>query len=393
MEVNIFLFIAVFFMLAFILGRFFERFKVPWIFSSLLIGAVLALSNPFSSVTSSVEFNFLSNLGMLFLLFIIGFEIDLKEMKKIAGFIVKSTFLIILAEALFGTILIHFVFGYSWFISFVVGISFATVGEAILVPILDEFKLVNKKLGQTILGIGTFDDIFEIIILIVIVLFLGVKSSSAFNGDFVVVVIALLSLFVLTVFFIKLKGKGEKFNFTKVETVFLLSLAVLFLFVGIGEFSESTSLAALLAGISLKTFLPKKRIENIESEMKSLCYGFFAPIFFLSVGLALNINYIISYFWLVLLVFFVAAFSKLIVGYFVGVKKLGKRDAILLGIGLSARFSTSIVIIKLLLDNGIIQEGLYSVIVASSIIFTLLIPILFSNLIVKWKTKQKKKKV
>jgi Kef-type K+ transport system membrane component KefB len=325
---------------------------------------------------------------MLFLLFIIGFEIDLKKMKKLAGFIIGTTFFTIIFSAITGALVIHYLFGYGWFISFIVGTSFATVGEAILLPILDKFKIVNTKLGQTILGVGTFDDIFEIAILVIIVLFIGAKSSETTGTHLIITFGALILLFILAAILIKLKKRSEQFNVYNIETLFLISLAVLFLFLGIGGFANSTALAALLAGISLKTFLPKGRRKNIENEMRSLCYGFFAPIFFLSAGLALNIDYLIFSPLLVLAVFFVAGFSKIISSYIAGYKKMGKKNSILLGIGLSVRFSTSIVIIKILFDHSLIKEGLYSVIVASSILFTLIIPVLFSKLVSKWGTKQ-----
>jgi Kef-type K+ transport system membrane component KefB len=61
----------------------------------------------------------------------------------------------------------------------------------------------------------------------------------------------------------------------------------------------------------------------------------------------------------------------------------------LLGIGLSVRFSTSIIIIKILFESNLIGSELYSIIIASSIVFNFIIPILFSNLIAKWKNKIK----
>jgi Kef-type K+ transport system membrane component KefB len=93
---------------------------------------------------------------------------------------------------------------------------------------------------------------------------------------------------------------------------------------------------------------------------------------------------------LILIVFFAAALSKLIPSYIIGRKKMGSKNSLLLGIGLCVRFSTSIIIVKILLDNGLIKEGLYSVIVASSILFTLIIPFLFSKLLVKWKLNRAK---
>ena len=48
---------------------------------------------------------------MYFLLFLIGFKVDILKIKKLGKFIVKSTFFIIFFEALFGSFLVHFLFG------------------------------------------------------------------------------------------------------------------------------------------------------------------------------------------------------------------------------------------------------------------------------------------
>ena len=79
MELNIFLFLNAIFLLTYLIGMLIEKIHIPWIFSALIIGFILAIYNPFSSITSSSIFDFFSQLGMYFLLFIIGFEIDLKE--------------------------------------------------------------------------------------------------------------------------------------------------------------------------------------------------------------------------------------------------------------------------------------------------------------------------
>jgi len=379
----LFLFLAFIFAVVFLIGRMLEKIRVPWIFSALLVGAALAFYNPFELVTSSQSFSILAQLGMYFLLFVIGFEIDLTKMKKLGKFILKSTVAVIFLEAFFGTLVVHFIFGYAWFISFIVAISFATVGEAILIPILDEFKIINTKLGQSIIGIGTLDDILEIIILIVVIIIAGSTIQEPVSIGLTIG--SLFILFGLAYGLTRFSKTGKKFKFTNIEMLFLFVLFIFFLFLGVGELAQGGAIAALLAGIALKTFIPNKRLKTIESEVKTICYGFFAPLFFVWVGMSININYIIAYPLLIVLVVLVSAFAKLIGGYIFGKKELGKKQAILLGIGLSARFSTSIIIVKILLDNNIIGIELYSVIIASSIIFTFLIPFLFSHLLVNWK--------
>jgi len=369
------------FLFTFLLGRIIEKIRVPWIFSALLLGSILAVWNPFESVTSSEVFTFLAQLGMYFLLFIIGFEIDLRKLKRKSRFILKATFFIILLEAFFGSILVHYVFSVPWLTSILVALSFATVGEAILVPILDEFRIVNSRLGQTIIGIGTFDDIIEVFALI----FAVVLISSQFSASFLWIVLAsLFLLFFLAFGLTKLKEGGQTFSFLSIETLFLFAIFLIFLFLGVGELADAAPLGALLAGIALKNFLPKNRLKLIKSEIRTLCYGFFAPIFFLWVGISMDMGYLASFPLLILLVVAVSKGAKILGSFLIGRKELGLKQSVLLGIGLSVRFSTSIIIIKLLLENALIGPELYSVIVASSIVFKFVIPVLFSNLLVKW---------
>lgn len=379
----LFLFLAIAFFLTFLIGRLIEKIRVPWIFAALLIGALLAFYNPVPEVTSSQVFNLLAQFGMYFLLFVIGFEIDLNKMKDASKFLLKSTFFIILLEAFFGTLVVHFVFGYELFISFIVALSFATVGEAVLIPILHEFKIVNTRLGQSIIGIGVLDDVIEILLLIIAIFLIG--SGVHTHASIGLTIFALFLLFALAFGLTKLGKTGKRFSFLDIDVLFLFVLSILFLFLGIGEYAYAAPVAALLAGIALKTFIPEKRLKKIESEVKTMCYGFFAPIFFLWVGLSVDINYLFAFPLLVLLVVAVSKGAKLLGSYIVARKELGSRQSILLGIGLSVRFSTSIIIVKILFENSIIGADLYSVIIASSIVFKFLVPVLFSNLLVRWK--------
>lgn len=383
---NIFLFLGLIFLATFLLGRLLEKIKIPWIFAALLLGAAVSMYNPFTSITLSPVFNFLSSLGMYFLLFVIGFEINLKKIKQQKTFILKSTLFIIFLEVALGSLLIHSVFSYSWFISFIIALSFATVGEAILIPILDEFKIVNTRLGQLIVGIGTLDDIIEILVLILVIIFVGVANNGHFN--IILITLSLFGLFALSFVLSKLKRGGQCFKVLKIETLFLFALAILFLFLGVGEYAGAGALGAILAGIGLKTFLPLERLKVIEGNVKAVCYGLFAPIFFFWAGVSMDMLYLISYPLLILLVIMVSAGAKYLGAYIVGRKKLGLKQSIILGTGLSVRFSTSIIVIKILFEQGIIKEDLYSIIIASSIVFTFVIPIIFSQLLKSYKLKK-----
>jgi len=377
---NIFLLISIALFFTFIIGKWLEKIHIPWIFAALLFGTGLAFYNPFQSITGSDTFDFLAQLGMYFLLFIVGFEIDLTKLKKKSAFLFNSTFVIILLEALVGTLLIHFVFHSSWFVSILVALSFATVGEEILIPILDKFGIINTRLGQAIIGIGTIDDLIEIAVLIAVTIFIGTQSLR----DVFVILASLTVLFLLTITFTKLKPKRHRFVFVKLDTLFLFAMLMLLFFIGIGELAHSAALAALLAGISLRTFVPHERLQYIEQEVKAVSYGLFTPIFLVWIGATMDASYLTQFPLMILLVVVVSNGMKLLGSYIMAHKEFSTRESLLLGFGLSVRFSTSMIIIKILFDNGFIGTDLFSVVIASSIVFTFIIPIIFSNLLVKW---------
>ncbi len=385
---NIFLFLSLALSLTLILGKIIEKIRIPWVFSALFLGLLLSFYNPFIEITTSESFNFIADLGMYFLLFIIGLEINIKELIKQNKFIAKLSFSLIFFEAFFGSLLIHFVFDISWGISLLVASSFATVGEAVLIPILDEFKLTKTRFGQSILGIGTIDDIAEIIV-IIIASFVLKNSEGYSNSNFFLIILLLSILFFLPIFLYFYKRKIHRFNFEKVPPLFLFGLIFLFLFIGIGSLTESSALGAILAGISLKQLLSKEKLQQFESIIRIVAYGFFVPLFFISVGSEIDLIYLFSAPLLILSFVLLTKITKITVSYFFGKKKFGTKKSILLGVALSAKFSSSIVIITLLFEQNIIPQNLYSVLIGAMIISKFIIPVTFTVLLKKWKLKFK----
>ncbi len=375
---DFFLLLAFIYAITLVLGLILERVRLPWIFATLLLGF---LCSNFIKVPEK-EFSQFAILGMYFLLFIIGFEIDLRKLVRESKFILTASLLIILTEGIFGSLLVRYLFNLDWIVCFIVGLSFATVGEAVLVPILEEFRIIRTKLGTSIIGIGTLDDIIEVFTLVLATALVG-SGSTKINP--IVPFLSLSFLFLLTFFLSKLKRESKKFRIFPVEIIFLITMLLFFVFLGIGEFGGAEAIAALLAGISARNFIPRERLKFIESEIKSVCYGLFAPIFFFWLGLTTDLSYLLLNPLILLFFLLVTGASKILSSMLIGYKKLGLRNSFLLGLGLCVRFSTSLVIAKYLLENQIIPSSLYSVLIASTTLFTLTTPLIFSFLLSKWK--------
>jgi Kef-type K+ transport system membrane component KefB len=422
-----------------------ERIRVPWLFAALLLGLVISFWNPFPEASHSFHFQFLAELGMYFFLFVVGFEMNLEQVFKEGKFIISAALVINLLEAAAGSVFIHYVFGTSWPVAAIVGLSFATVGEALLLPIFKEFKMVKTDLGQMIFGVGLVDNIFEILAVVLVSLLLitgggsgggeSVKnqmenqqvSSSAAQSQPELsqetgdqsndrktktkhsigslarspvkmtgfrVFNAIASLFALTWLLRRITPETtdrmmKLFKVTRPkEVAFALSLVVFFGFIYIGSFAEAGALGALLAGLAVKPLIPGAIEEGVADDVRMAAYGIFGPPFFLSVGLEANVNYLIHHIPIVVALVLLVKSMKVISSILVGYKKLGIKKSVVMGVSLSVKFSTSLVIIKLLLHTGQISAELFSVLVATKILFKFIIPFLLAWMLSQWDVGQ-----
>ena len=383
---NLFLFIAWILIFTLIWWKIIERIRIPWVFSALFLWLILSIYNPFTTITSSETFQFMSDLWMYFLLFIIWLELDIKEMFKQWKFIPALSMSLFLWESIVWSIFIHWIFHLSWGISILVASSFATVWEAILIPILDEFKIIKTKFGQTILWIWTIDDIVELATIVAVSVLLW---ESIWWNNFSLWTISLIIawLFLVPILLQVFKSKLHQFKFKQVPTLFLFWLIVLFIFIWTGYFVESAALWAIFAWIALKNLMPRDRTEKFEWIIRTIAYGLLVPIFFLSVWSEVNLNYLITAPWLILSVLAITIITKIIISYFWSRKKLWTKKSILLWIWLSAKFSTSIVILTMMFEKSLISSELFSVLIWAMIVSQFIIPVSLSMFLKKWKLK------
>lgn len=380
---HLFIIFAAIFLATFLIGKILEHFRIPWIFGGIFVGIIISFFSVSDFLINDEAFLFIVKLGMYFLLFIIGFEIDLKSIIKQNSSIFKTTVSVIALEVIFGSILLYYVFDLSWLMAVVVASSFSTVGEAVLLPILNEFKLTKDKLGQRILSVGVLDDIFEILVIVVVSIIVGgSKDSSHFNIIYNLVILGTIFLLVFILF--KLHNNITNFKYRDVNSLFLFVLFFIFLFIGIGEAIDSSSLGAIFAGISLRNLVPQKKLDFIESEIKTISYGFFAPIFFVWIGLSLDLSVLLSNIDLILMVVAVTVIAKVLGSYISSHKELGFRKSIFMGLSLTVKLSTGIVVLSLLVNKGFITSELFSVLIGASIVFTILVPMILPLLIKNW---------
>lgn len=353
--------------------------RMPWMFAALFFGLGLSAVGLFRSTVESDVFKMLETFGMYFLLFIIGFNLDFKRIAKLRNHIILGTIFIVMLEGVFGSLLLYGIFpaevNNSFLVALVTALSFATVGEAILLPILNEFGVIKTTFGQLTLGIGTLDDIIEVLMLAVVAVLPGFLPNMQTQDlpDPLLIFAGLGCLLLLTFVLLKtgdkIKAVLEK-NHPPPYLCSLLTLFVCFSFIALGGFvfESLATVGAIFGGMSLRGLLPKERLYQNERAVEFMGYIFLSPIFFLSVGASVSVFSLLVYPSLIVLILVVANTSKYFASFVLFRKLLGVKYSLLLGVGLGVRFSTSLIVQFILLNSGLISLALYSALIATAII-------------------------
>jgi Ca2+-transporting ATPase len=382
--------LSLLFALTYVLARLLERVRIPGILGALLV-AMIVHYTPIGERLLTPEFQvplaFLAEIGVLFLLFFIGLQIDLNKMRGLGGDIIWLTVLNTVVPFLFG-LMVMLTMGYGWMIAFVIGLTRMPTAEVVIVPILDEFRLIRTRVGSFIIGAGVLDDVIEVILIAIVSVWIG-KKAGDMTGNLTGIIVGLfLFLFISFISYRWLISLLAQWLPRRPRNLMLLSMVILF---GLGGLSEYTGLGmvvgAIIAGVLMRpTFNNMGDIgTRVTQTIQSISYGFLGLIFFLWVGLSVDLQGIVQNPKLIILLYLAGTLGKLI-GVFIMVpmKRMNFREALVVGVGLDARLTTEIIVAKLLFDASIIDIGLFTALVTAASFTAVTVPFGFALLVRKW---------
>mgnify|MGYP001039901440 CR=1 FL=1 len=374
---------------AFLFNELFKKLKLPpvvgQIVGGLILGIPLLKAFIFEGSTATEIVDLLAVLGILFLLLLVGLEIDLEKIRQSS----KEAVLISLSAAIV-PLLLGFLFlkllGYTDIASLVFGGALSVTAEGTTVKVLMDANALNTKLGAITVSAGAIDDIFE-------VLFLSMVTVIGFGGSvFQLVYLPVEFLVFAAVTFVvfrvvsKLLPRVERTG-TDVE---LFSLVIIFVLV-VASLSEALEmgylLGALISGfllqISMKR-LRKKDEEEILTATKLITLSFVVPFFFVNIGLNFNYDYLAGNLLLLLVTIAIAFLGKIIGTLIVKpFTKLNLKQLYLIGWGMNSRGAVELVIALLALNHGLITQEVFSALVAMAIVTTLVFPFVLQHEIKK----------
>lgn len=369
-----------------LLGELVARFNVPSVIGELLAGVLIG-----PSVLNLIEptdiIKLLAEIGVILLLFEVGLETDMGRLAKTGSkpFIVAIGG--VLVPFVLGYLVSYYLFHLSLLVSLFIASTLTATSIGITIRVLNDLKKQSSDEAQIVLGAAVIDDIIGIILLSILYEFSQGGGISLLNIGKVLLFIGLyLILAPIAAKFISstIKYYEEKSEIPGLLPTTIVSLLLLFAWLA-HQVGAPELLGGFAAGLALSRqfFLPfgaflhgnKEFAHKVENQMKPIVH-LFTPIFFVTIGLSLNlreINWQSTFIWLLSFsILIVAILGKLSSGFLLFKESRWMQWAV--GIAMVPRGEVGLIFAEVGRTSGIFNNDLYAAMVIVIAITTLFTP-------------------
>lgn len=358
-QTNILFDIGIVVIVSTVLAYFLKIAKQPLIPAYILAGILIG-PHFLKLITNIEEIKILAELGIAFLLFMVGLEIDFKRLKDV-GFVAVTSGLIEVVLIFTIGFFIALMLGFLGIEAIYLGLVLAFSSTMVVVKLLSDKNEIGTLHGRIILGTLLLQDIIAIFALSIlstkdlVPLFFPI---ALIKGIGLLLLAILVSKFILPTFF-RFAAKSQ-------ELLFLSSVTVLFFF-SLFAYSIGFSIVigAFIAGLGLAS-LPYNF--DIAGQIRPL-RDFFATLFFVSLGMQVVFTkFLLILLPLLIFVLLVLLLKPLIISFFVSLLGYKKRTSFLTGLFLAqvSEFSLIIAAQGLLLNH--ISQNVFSLTVLMAVI-------------------------
>ncbi|UAC48018.1 monovalent cation:proton antiporter family protein [Bacillus aquiflavi] len=355
---------------------------LPVVVAEIVAGLIIGKSG-FNIVTDDPWLNLLSLLGFIYLMFLSGVEIDFnsfsgksKQRKGEPNPLIIS--LIIFVAILLLSFVFFFILVMLGFVSepYLMTLIIATISLGVVMPVLKEKKLMKTGIGQTILLVTVISDFVTMILLAVYL--------SALSKDFTKMLLLIVFFVLVFVTYILAKRFSNRGLFALISkgTVQLGTRAVfalILLFVVLSEtLGVENILGAFLAGVIVSLLMPDR---DFAHQLDTFGYGFLIPIFFVMVGVNLDLWKLFAdpkVFLLIPLLLMMIFLSKMVPSLILK-KWYPWPNVVGAGLLISATLSLVIAASTIALQMNIINEQMHGALILVAILSCLVFPVLFNK--------------
>jgi len=323
-------------------------------FSSAIaeILAGIALGFFFVDIASLNWVEFLGNLGLLGLMFLAGFEVDINRLRSTwrssVGIGVAS-----LAAPLTGVFVVcAFIFGLSWQVSGLMAIGLSTTSLALVYHALKERGDLSGNLGQVALGAATVVDVLSMVLLALLLGSVGWGTAIFF--------------LVIVPFFFGLPHIGtwifRRYGGSIVEFELRFLMVVL---ISLGFMAEHIgglhpAIIAFTVGLVMSEVVEEHG--ELEEKLRAVVFSLLAPVFFLHAGMQIDLSLVTGELFLQFVILFAVAVGLKFVGTALATNLLLGHSGTFIGLLFNYRLAFGIATAAVGLKTGVITNAQYSII-------------------------------
>ncbi|MBS1739682.1 MAG: cation:proton antiporter [Bacteroidetes bacterium] len=263
-----------------------NKVKVPHIIGLIVAGIVIG-PHGLNLLTRDSSIVLFGTVGLLYIMFLAGLEIDLAEFKKNSKKIIVFGLATFTLPFVFGTLLSHYFLGFSFLSSMLLASMFST-HTLVSYPIVGKYGVVRNMAVTLTVGGTMITDIFALIILAVIAGLTKEESSSVFWIQLGVSCIA----FVGIIFFLfppLIQWFFKKFEDSVSQYVFVLATVFLSAFLAEAAGLEAI-IGAFFSGLVLNKFVPHQ--SALMNRINFVGNAIFIPFFLIGVGMLVDVQVI-----------------------------------------------------------------------------------------------------
>jgi Kef-type K+ transport system membrane component KefB len=282
--------------LAPLLVGFFPRVRVPAVVLEIVAGIVLGPS-VLGWVHVDLPVQILALIGLAFLLFLAGLEIDLRRLRGRLLYLAAFGYLVTLALGLAAGAGFRAVGWVAQPLLLAIALSATSLG--LVVPVLKDAGQVDSEVGQTAIAAATVADFAAIVLLSLF--FSASGGSTGAKLTLLVAFVAVVAATALTVVaagrWMRLGAVLVRLQDTTAEIRVRLAVVLLVAFTVLAErFGLETILGAFLAG-AVVSLVDRDRASHpqLRTKLEAIGFGFVVPVFFVSSGLRLDLTGLLAH--------------------------------------------------------------------------------------------------
>lgn len=359
--------IAIALVIARILNYIFDKYHQPGVVGEIFAGIILgpccigyfsgSSVNIFGTTLfkfnlnlNSPEFKELAFIGIVFLLFIIGLDTNISDLKRTGKSAMLVAVFALIIPFLFGFV-IGLIFNLNVLTCMAIGAIFFSSSITLSVRTLSDLGLLSSRIGLTLQGAGIISDIIGLFIFSLI---LGQGHPFV---NILKILIFLIFIIVGGYFIIKYTTK-KKVSRQSAMLVLPVGLVSCFLF---AAFAEDMGLAAIIGAFAAGLMIKKTTYGGIITNYtKTIAQALFIPLFFVWIGASFNFfNILISQNFisqiLFIFVFVILGLSGNFIGGSIGARLSGinAKDSLSIGSGMIPVMGIALVILSTSIERGI----------------------------------------